>query len=278
MARKSTQQPAVDKTDDGINHAALAEAHQALDQQSRTIALIDKQYGVDMHYNLDAYIARARQNAAESAMRMIEIGLLLIQIRERESREVFGEALERIGIQPRFAQRTMQAAIRLQDRPQIQQLGVTKALELLSEDDEALDALESGGTVAGLAIDDIDGMTAREVRTALRRERRERAEEQEAADEIIARKDKKINALQSERKQLKRSETRTQVADLLADIDAAAVEVASLLQQLRNGVSAVRAAYADAGENVDEDVAARIEQNQQLAVAQLQQLAEELGE
>lgn len=278
MPRKATQKPAVEKLDEGIDHDALATAHRALDEQSRTIALIEERYGIDLPYNLDVYIARARQNAAESAMRLIEIGLLLIQIRERETREVYSSALERIGIAPRFAQRAMQAAIKLQDRPNIQRLGVTKALELLSEDDDTLDALEAGGTIAGLAIDEIDEMTAREVREALRRERREREEERAATDEIVARKDKRINKLEAQQRHLKRSATRDQVADLLAEMDAAAVDAAGLLQQLRNGASEVRAAYAEAGEDIEEDVAARLEQNLQFAAAQLQQLVDELGE
>ncbi len=278
MPRKPTQKPAVEKVDEGVDHAALADAHRALDERSRTIALIEDRYGVDLPYNLDVFIARAQQNAAESAMRLIEVGLLLIQIRERETREVYDSALERIGIAPRFAQRSMQAAIKLQDRPAIQKLGVSKALELLSEDDDTLAALENGGTVAGLALDEIESMSAREVRQALRDERREREDERAATDAIVARKDQRIHTLESDRRKIKRSPLRDQVTQLLADMDAAAVDAASLLQQLRNGASTVRAMYADAGEDIDEDVTARIEQNFQFASTQLQQLVDELGE
>lgn len=279
MPRKSTQKAAVDRVAAAdVDNAALTSALAAHDERASALAVVEQQYSIEMPYNLDAVILRARQTAAESAARLIELGLLLIQIREHESPETFRDALDRIGVNTRFAQRTMQAAIKLQDRPRIQQLGVSKALELLAESDDTLDELEDGGTVAGLRVDEIGAMTTRELREVLRRERAERDAEKAATDEIVARKDKRINALQAEKRTLKKSGVREQVAPLLAEIDEAAVEVASILQQLRDGVSSIRAAYDEAGEAIDEDVAARIDQNLQFAANALQQLSEELGE
>lgn len=58
-------------------------------------------------------------------------------------------------------------------------------------DDEELDALADGGTVAGATLDDIDRMTSRELKAALREARETNAAQQQ----VLAGKDEKINEL-----------------------------------------------------------------------------------
>jgi len=70
-------------------------------------------------------------------------------------------------------------------------LGATKLLELAVEDDEDLDALAEGGTLAGLNLDDVDRMSSRELRRALR-EAREKAS---VTEEVLAEKSRKIDTL-----------------------------------------------------------------------------------
>ena len=281
MARPRTQR-SPDSTDAigaaHIDGAALDRAGSEAAEHAQHIAVIEQTYGMDLPYQLDIYVAAIRQRAAESAMRLIEIGRLLILIREREPTPVYMSALERCGITPRFAQRAIQTAVKLADRAEIQALGVSKALELLSEDDDALDALADGGTVAGLTLDDIDRMPVSELRKTLRTERAERAEEKATDEDIIRRKDERINKLTREHRRVARSSAREQVADLLTSLDTVAVEVSTQIKLLRDTASAIRAAYAEAGEALDEEVAARIEQNAQLAQQWAAGLAEELAE
>lgn len=72
-------------------------------------------------------------------------------------------------------------------------LGKSKLFELMAQDDEDLAALTDGGTVAGLTLDDIDVMSVRELRKALR----EANEEASAKDRLLADKNQKLDELQS---------------------------------------------------------------------------------
>lgn len=261
-----------------VDHTALVEAGNAAAIHAQQLGMIAEQYAIDMPYNYELFIARGRQLVVETSLRLVELGLILIHIREREPHGQFLPALERIGVAPRFAQRAMQAAVKLRERPRIQDLGVSKALELIAEDDETLEALESGGTLAGLTLDELDGMSVRELKAALRNERAEREDEKSADEDIIRRKDERINKLTRDHRRVSRSGAREQVADLLADLDSHAVEVATLIKQLRDTVSAIRTTYEEAGEPLDEEVAERIEQNQRLLADWASQAATDLGE
>lgn len=93
---------------------------------------------------------------------------------------------------------------------------------------------------------------------------------------LLAEKDEKLAELRKNRRKIERSGARVQADELLAEMDAAAIEAASAIKRLRDNVSAIQATYEDAGETLDEEVAGRIEQNLQLAQGWAQQLAEEL--
>ncbi|KAB2899863.1 MAG: hypothetical protein F9K31_06515 [Dokdonella sp.] len=260
-----------------IDEHALAQAGEAAAQLSPQLASIDGQFA-ELPYNLDLYIATIRQRAVESAQRLLEIGRMLLVMREHEPQQAFAQALDRCGLSARFAQRAMQAAVKLADRPAMQSLGMSKALELLSEPDEALDALEAGGSIAGVRLDDIDRMTVRELRDTLRAERAERADAAAADAEIIAKKDARINTLLRERRTGKSGSARAKVDTLIRRLDEDAMEVATLVKAMRDTASAIYAAYNEAGEVVDEEVAGRIEQNGALAAEWARVLVDELGE
>lgn len=278
MPRKKTQLPP-EKTDRiakaGIDHEAIASASADAAVLGKQIAVVETTYGIDIPYQLDVFVGAIRQRAIESAQRLIEIGKLLIVMREHETREVFGAAVERSGLTERFARRAMQAALKLQDRAALHNLGVSKALELVSEDDDTLDDLASGGSVAGLKLDDIERMSVRELKSALRKERIERVEESEANEEIVRKKDERINKLV---RRSTRSAAREQIATLLEDLDRATVEAATNIKQLRDTVGAINAIYDEAGEQIDEEVQQRLEANLTLASEWASQLASELGE
>ena len=71
------------------------------------------------------------------------------------------------------------------------ELGKSKLLELLVEEDEALADLADGGDINGHTLDDVERMTVRELRAALRESR----DTAEAKDKIIADKNKKVDEL-----------------------------------------------------------------------------------
>lgn len=281
MARPRTLR-SPDETDGvgaaNIDTQALAQAGEAATERAQQISLVDAEYGVDLPYNVDLYIATIRRYAAESATRLVQIGCMLIQLHERESLDDYRDILERIGIGERFAQRARQAAVKLRDRKTILQLGVSKALELMTEDDADLDALEAGGSLFGATLDDIDRMTVRELKETLRTERKERSDEKAADEEIIRTKDDRINKLMRSKRKLETSSVRAQVDDLLRDMDEVAVTLAQQATLLVAGINDVRRAYDEAGEHVDPEVESRITQNVQLANEWLHELAAVDGE
>jgi hypothetical protein len=281
MARPKTARPPeiITAGDSTIDREALAEAGHALAAQAMRVTAAEQEFGVDMPYNCDLYIARIKQCANETAQRLIEIGQLLIHIREREAAGTFHNALEQIGFGVRFAQRAMQAAAKLHGMPNLQGLGVSKALELIAEDDDTLAALENGGTLAGLTLDDVDCMSVRELKATLRAERDERDREKQTDEEIIRAKDERINKLtRDKRKGGDEQKLRTAAEDLLRDADEAVVEAASHIARLRKVFGDVEQLYADAGATVDGDIAERLEANARWASDQLQDVADLVGE
>jgi hypothetical protein len=86
----------------------------------------------------------------------------------------------------RFATPQMQKAA-----PKLMDLGKSKLLELLVEEDVTLIGLAEGGEVNGMTLDDVDRMTVRELRVALRENR----EDAQAKDKVLADKNAKIDEL-----------------------------------------------------------------------------------
>ncbi len=72
--------------------------------------------------------------------------------------------------------------------PTLAHLGKAKLFELMTEDDEELAELADGGTVAGLTLDDVDRMSVRELRRALREARETNAAQQR----VLADKNEKL--------------------------------------------------------------------------------------
>ena len=73
---------------------------------------------------------------------------------------------------------------------------VTKVYELALMDDDDLEELREGGTIAGHDLDDIARMSPSELRAKLRAERAERREREEAQRERLATKDRRIGEME----------------------------------------------------------------------------------
>jgi len=167
-------------------------------EHERNLTLVDKQYGDDLPYSFGRSIATIELNTHSIQNSMLEVGRHFLLIKEHESHGDFMAAVERCGYKPRAAQKLMQAAVKFSKRPALAVLGKAKMLELMLEDDEELEALADGGTVAGLKLDDVEKMTARELRETLRKERQRRKEESDASERLLSGKDDKINSLERE--------------------------------------------------------------------------------
>ena len=74
-------------------------------------------------------------------------------------------------------------------------MGKEKILALTVLDDDSIQILEDGGTVAGVTMDDIEKMSIRELKETLRKERKKHKKDVDSREEDIKQKEAKINEL-----------------------------------------------------------------------------------
>lgn len=172
-------------------------ARQLTKQREGELATIAQRFGDGLPYNRDRLIGVARTALQDSAAQLFAAGRALIWLKEMEPQGEFYRVLDEVGIPDRGARKLMQAVAKYSQGPRtkLADLGRTKLLELIAEDDETLDALADGGTVAGLTRDDIAAMSARELRDALRAAREKADQDRAAHDRILEGKNKKIDEL-----------------------------------------------------------------------------------
>lgn len=125
---------------------------------------------------------------------VLEMGKCLLILKEICSHGDFTKRIELLGFSPRMAQKFMQATLKVKSEFNSLIAKVdsqTKLLELITLDDDQLEALNSGESVGGITLDDIDTMSVSELKKALKQARAEN----EAKDEVLATKNRKIDEL-----------------------------------------------------------------------------------
>ena len=155
---------------------------------------LTEQFGLAPYSRLHS-IDRLRRLVDTGSRVMLETGALLVQMREAEPHGEWLDCLRAIGIEPRAAQKFMQAALKFSDpklAKRIEPLRPGKLYELLTLDDSQIKELADGGSVAGITLDEIERMSCTELRKALREARADG----EAKDRLIGDKDKRLNALE----------------------------------------------------------------------------------
>lgn len=160
---------------------------------------IDNQFGNDLPFDRDRIVTETKFFISVISQSILEIGSRLIRLKEHLPHGDFETSLHDIGIAPREARRMMQATAKYTGtKAKLADLGKTKLLELMVEDDEDLEALADGGTLAGLKLDDIERLSTRELRDTLRTEREKRDKENETHERLLEQKNKKIDKLAKE--------------------------------------------------------------------------------
>ena len=166
-------------------------------QAARSVMVME-QWGNGEVYNEDVWVERGRQAVHKTLEGMFELGRALIILKEHTEygrfekivKEQFGigrnETYRLMAATQRFATPQMQKAA-----PKLMDLGKSKLLELLVEEDVTLVGLAEGEEVNGMTLDDVDRMTVRELRIALRENR----EQMQAKDKVLGDKNAKIDEL-----------------------------------------------------------------------------------
>lgn len=196
---------------------------------------IMQQFGDGLPYERDRIVHETRFYMAQSAEAMLEAGRRLTILKECEPHGEF-EAIvrEELGIPERTAQRLMQASIKFMN-PQLQAkaptlalLGKSKLFELMTEDDDELAELADGGTVAGLTLDDVERMSCRELKAALREAR----ETNSAQQRVLADKNEKIDTLSTKlekKSRIQPPKPDEEVKKLRAEVTALSTEAESAI-------------------------------------------------
>ncbi|MBA0258683.1 DUF3102 domain-containing protein [Stenotrophomonas maltophilia] len=106
---------------------------------------------------------------------ILEMGRGLLLIKEQTAHGEFQEQIATRGFNYRTAARLMTVALKFSKSDTVSLLKAAgtqaKVLELAVLDDEDLQALESGEPVAGITVDDVERMSASQLRAALREAR-----------------------------------------------------------------------------------------------------------
>lgn len=155
-----------------------------------------------LHYNgilsvgaLEDGIRFYQNRATES---IIELGKHLILLKEMTPHGEFKQRIEMLGFSPRTAQRYMSAVMKMTNTKTLSLLErvdtQSKLLELVALDDDELKLIEQGESIGEVNLDSIERMSVRELKKALR----EAKANAEAKDNIIRKKDEKLNELDAE--------------------------------------------------------------------------------
>jgi hypothetical protein len=174
----------------------------ASDQLVARLAEVDATYARAQPYDFDSTKGELYALARYTAQGMLRMGECLVLIKEHEIHGKFMECIDQLGMNYRTAARMMQAAVKFNapllanGKGKLVALPQCKLFELMVEDDSALAELAEGGTIAGLELDDIEAMSVRELRAALRDARADAV----AQEDLLATKNKKIDSLTSEKK------------------------------------------------------------------------------
>ncbi|EKM6231422.1 DUF3102 domain-containing protein [Salmonella enterica] len=194
MARKPTALQVIDPIDGIVPDSLNVE----LNEITQHRMAIMEQFGEGLPYERTRIIHEAKFYMAQSAEAMLEAGKRLVILKENEPHGDFIEIVEsQLSLPKRTAQIMMQASLKylspkLESKAQaLALLGKTKLFELMTESDEELADLADGGTIADMTLDDIDRMTTRELRKALR----ESKEDLAASRKLNAEKSQEINEL-----------------------------------------------------------------------------------
>ena len=181
-----------------IDHNALSEDMAALDTVRQNLTEIDQRYGDDLPYDFYRKIETSAQMYGDMGRMCLYLGCNLIQIREHETDADFQWALNKIGCSGRTARHFMQAAVKFSKAPKLADLGKSKMLEFLTEDDDEIAALNDGGTLAGHTLDEYERMTRNELRDALRKAKQKNTEDAETHERLLADKNAKIDKLDAD--------------------------------------------------------------------------------
>lgn len=191
-------------------------------------------------------------NMRRSVEACLEVGRGLAVLKQACEHGQFMARLEVLGIEQSLARRFMQAAIKFSNRASTHVLEAagnqTKLFELLVLDDDQVEELTLTGQTSELSLDDIASMSVKELRAALREAR---AEDQ-AKTELLADKNKLLDAERAKVKRIQAAPADERLDQLRKEITSIADDArGAIIGQLRAGLAALQDHHRDAGGDSD---------------------------
>ena len=191
MARKPNVLPEVNRPD--INHEQIAADHAKLNELAamNTEAMeragdMATTIGYEGALTVGALEDEIRFYQRQTAEACFELGKRLLVLKELTPYGGFKQRLELLGIEYRSAARFMAVSRKFANvttSPLLQVVETqSKLLELLVLDDGEIESLADGESVRGVSLDDIETMSVRELKAALR----EKQANEAATDKVMA--------------------------------------------------------------------------------------------
>lgn len=264
MSRKPTSPAVVVEPD--LDQQRIDNAHQVMVQDAQARALSISQHeaavravALQVGYQLPAdctdpdLIQRdISANMRRSVEACLEVGRGLVVLKEACGHGNFTARLDVLGIVPRVAQRFMAAAAKFSNATSKSLLvaagNQTKLFELLVLDDDQIEELSLTGQTGNLKIDAVATMSVSELKVALR----ESIAECEAKDDLLAEKNKTIDAERAKVKRIQAAPADERLDQLRKEITSIANDArGAIIGQLRAGLAALQGHHQDAGGDSD---------------------------
>lgn len=206
---------------------ALGEADAAMVESAGQLA---KTVGYEGPITAPALADGIRFYQHRTAEAALEIGKRLLLLKEITPHGEFQPAVEALGFSAQSARRFMAATLKFSKRsaPSVltkAAISQTNLLELVVLDDEEIEALASGESVNGITLDDVESMSSRELRAALREAREEVKAKDERNQKLTEAVERAKEAESKAKRKWKQATPDEQSATLLAELEAAANNV-----------------------------------------------------
>lgn len=187
-------------------------------------------------------------NMRRSVEACLEVGRGLVVLKEACGHGNFTARLDVLGIVPRVAQRFMAAAAKFSNATSKSLLAAagnqTKLFELLVLDDDQIEELSLTGQTGNLKIDAVATMSVSELKVALR----ESIAECEAKDDLLAEKNKTIDAERAKSRRVQAAPPDEALDQLRKEVTAIANDArGAIVGQLRAGMQALQNHHDTAG-------------------------------
>lgn len=219
-----------------------------ISEHAQKLGVLATQFGYEGSLTVGALEDEIRFYQRRTVEACLELGKRLILLKEMTPHGEFKQRTEMLNINERAAQRFMSAAFKFTKSDNLSLLKAagnqSKLLELLVLDDEEIQELSDGRSVNDITLDDIDRMTASELRKKLR----EMKADNEAKDQLLNNKDQKLNELDAKVTKLqspaqikKRAESEEQAIEkaALETLNTASITFLNALMRYQNEVNSV---------------------------------------